>query len=307
MIECLYGMRHVAWSSVHTAKGRSTSCKLDPGTAQAPKYTITVFLGRKGPQTPGSAFGGRELPQTGARELPAPGQNFRFCGRPHRREHGSSHTFYHIPGSTQHPGIPPPGRSPLGPSFKPGPLALLMSSSVPRIAIHFRVHRVVLSLASLFFQAMFSLPQPPGSSGILVIDMQEQGTVLDRALRVCYPGAMPIVDSSLDELQEVIELVIGGELSRLVLALVEGGAAMDHMQETPGVSLSDATFLAPTLQKATACVLVGGTCGTTGFVHLAEFVRNTYAPKVKEAIGVMSRLVVLDPIKSRIYRPLHYV
>ncbi|KAJ6626232.1 hypothetical protein B0H10DRAFT_1942069 [Mycena sp. CBHHK59/15] len=67
----------------------------------------------------------------------------------------------------------------------------------------FRVYCLVLSLASPFFNAMFTLRQPDIHSEFPVIPMQESGLVLDRTLRFWYPSAEPTVET-LDQLREVL-------------------------------------------------------------------------------------------------------
>ncbi|KAJ7122693.1 hypothetical protein C8R43DRAFT_1032271 [Mycena crocata] len=75
--------------------------------------------------------------------------------------------------------------------------------------VDFRVHRLVLSLASPFFKGMFTLPQPNSvSPTIPTISMAESAAVLDRALRFWYPGAEPTEIASLDELREVLEALV---------------------------------------------------------------------------------------------------
>ncbi|KAJ6556528.1 hypothetical protein DFH09DRAFT_1164700 [Mycena vulgaris] len=100
---------------------------------------------------------------------------------------------------------------PPSPPFVPGPPfddptadVILRSSD----GINFHVHRIVLSLASPFFNQMFTLPQPSAEPGVPVILVSEYALVLDRALRFWYPGAEPIASQTLDELREVLEAVV---------------------------------------------------------------------------------------------------
>ncbi|KAJ7445269.1 hypothetical protein FB451DRAFT_68208 [Mycena latifolia] len=74
--------------------------------------------------------------------------------------------------------------------------------------IDFRVHRVVLSLASPFFKQMFSLPQPTVEPEVPTIPVTESAAALDRALRFWYPGAGPVVGQTLDELRDTLESLI---------------------------------------------------------------------------------------------------
>ncbi|KAF8186052.1 hypothetical protein K438DRAFT_1476980, partial [Mycena galopus ATCC 62051] len=50
----------------------------------------------------------------------------------------------------------------------------------------FRVHRLVLSRASPFFDGMFSLPQLAEDVEVPVISVSETGRLLDRFLRLWY-------------------------------------------------------------------------------------------------------------------------
>lgn len=73
----------------------------------------------------------------------------------------------------------------------------------------FRVYRAVLSLASPFFKGLLSLPQPDSEPEIPVIPVSEPSHLLDRFLRVWYPGAESIVKfESLDELSDIIALTL---------------------------------------------------------------------------------------------------
>ncbi|KAI8996538.1 hypothetical protein BD414DRAFT_575850 [Trametes punicea] len=84
--------------------------------------------------------------------------------------------------------------------------------------VHFKVHKIILSLASDFFRDMFSLPQPespsphPGASsggnsgsttavldGLPVVPVTENSAVLDNLFRLCYP----ISDPSLNNVDDV--------------------------------------------------------------------------------------------------------
>ena len=56
--------------------------------------------------------------------------------------------------------------------------------------INFRVHKLVLSLSSPFFNDMFSLPQPSDQDvvdGLLVVRLSEDADVLNRLLTMLYP------------------------------------------------------------------------------------------------------------------------
>ncbi|KZP24505.1 hypothetical protein FIBSPDRAFT_424238 [Athelia psychrophila] len=100
--------------------------------------------------------------------------------------------------------------------------------------VDFRCYKILLSLASTFFEGMFSLPQPlvegndAKKNGLHVIPMEERALVLETILRLCYPSSLrhpPIIELNdikslfdaarkyiMEEAEEVIR-------SRLVSAL----------------------------------------------------------------------------------------
>ncbi|KAH9893457.1 hypothetical protein C8Q73DRAFT_761403 [Cubamyces lactineus] len=59
--------------------------------------------------------------------------------------------------------------------------------------VHFRLHKIILSIASAFFGDMLSLPQPDGATGLPVIPVTEQSTVLESLFRLCYPIKDPLL------------------------------------------------------------------------------------------------------------------
>ncbi|KAF9820568.1 hypothetical protein IEO21_01271 [Rhodonia placenta] len=73
--------------------------------------------------------------------------------------------------------------------------AVLISSDM----IEFRVHRVILSEASHFFDGLFALPQDASTQTphkeAPVIHVSEHSSVLDPLLRYCYPMADPVLTS----------------------------------------------------------------------------------------------------------------
>ncbi|KAJ7355921.1 hypothetical protein DFH08DRAFT_853915 [Mycena albidolilacea] len=94
------------------------------------------------------------------------------------------------------PGSPFDGRPPTA-----GDVILRSSDGVD-----FRVHQVVMSLASPIFATMFALPQPEGETE--PVAMAESAVALDRMLRFWYPGTEPPVIDTLDELQRVVEILV---------------------------------------------------------------------------------------------------
>ncbi|EIN13534.1 hypothetical protein PUNSTDRAFT_15879, partial [Punctularia strigosozonata HHB-11173 SS5] len=79
--------------------------------------------------------------------------------------------------------------------------AILLSSD----KIKFHVSKVVLSIASPFFQDMFGLPQAPDSDPEgSVIPVTENSSILNALLRICYPIPDPTVSQPMDLYQLVI-------------------------------------------------------------------------------------------------------
>ncbi|KAK6980639.1 hypothetical protein R3P38DRAFT_3117470, partial [Favolaschia claudopus] len=76
--------------------------------------------------------------------------------------------------------------------------------------VDFRVYRLILSSASPFFKDMFSLPQErcEDPSSIPNIPFSETGRILDRFLRIWYPGATAAGFDNLEQLADVIQLAL---------------------------------------------------------------------------------------------------
>ncbi|KAK7008404.1 hypothetical protein R3P38DRAFT_3022772 [Favolaschia claudopus] len=73
----------------------------------------------------------------------------------------------------------------------------------------FHVHSVVLSYASPFFRAMFSLPPAEIDKSHPIIPISEPARLIDRFLRIWYPGAEMLADfDDFNELQSLIELTL---------------------------------------------------------------------------------------------------
>ena len=63
----------------------------------------------------------------------------------------------------------------------------------------FRVHKTILSIASIFFNDMFSLPQPPqpAATGVIlpIVEVTESADVFEVFLRLIYPVGPPAITS----------------------------------------------------------------------------------------------------------------
>ncbi|KAG1861161.1 hypothetical protein DFJ58DRAFT_905444 [Suillus subalutaceus] len=79
--------------------------------------------------------------------------------------------------------------------------------------VEFRVFKLFLSLASPFFETLFSLPQAPDGAtdqemkdGLAVIAVSEDSKTLDSFLRFCYPSTLAD-DPSLENLTDVLSML----------------------------------------------------------------------------------------------------
>jgi hypothetical protein len=76
--------------------------------------------------------------------------------------------------------------------------------------IDFRVHTLVLSLASPVFDSMFNLPQPPDAEkkedALPVISVSESSRTLENFLSFCYPAGDPELED-LDDIGDILEVM----------------------------------------------------------------------------------------------------
>ena len=73
---------------------------------------------------------------------------------------------------------------------------ILRAGLEPGSRLDFRVHRLILSLASPVFKDMFTFPQPPAQNQseehqLPIVDVPDPPPVLDTVLRFIYPGVAP--------------------------------------------------------------------------------------------------------------------
>ncbi|KZP24484.1 hypothetical protein FIBSPDRAFT_951234 [Athelia psychrophila] len=78
--------------------------------------------------------------------------------------------------------------------------------------VDFRCHKLLLSMASTFFEGMFSLPQPlvegndVKKDGLHVVPMEERALVLETILRLCHPSSIghpPVME--LDNIKSIFD------------------------------------------------------------------------------------------------------
>ncbi|KAA1477003.1 hypothetical protein DENSPDRAFT_844135 [Dentipellis sp. KUC8613] len=98
--------------------------------------------------------------------------------------------------------------------------------------VDFRVHKIILSLASPLFKDMFRVPQPPAGStpstdpaissdGLPIVNVTEDAHTLEFVLRSCYPVRSPTF-SKLSEVRLVLEASTKYEIDA-VQAVAEAG------------------------------------------------------------------------------------
>ena len=95
--------------------------------------------------------------------------------------------------------MPPASPTPIPPeNLAPAPFDdaradLILQSSDK---VHFRVFKIILSLASSIFDDMFSIPSPPIHDKVQVVPLSEHSTALDVALRHIYPVRTPTAEGN---------------------------------------------------------------------------------------------------------------
>ncbi|KZT07306.1 uncharacterized protein LAESUDRAFT_758713 [Laetiporus sulphureus 93-53] len=118
----------------------------------------------------------------------------------------------------------------LHPFTRPDADVVLRSSD----GVDFRVHKMILSVASPVFDSMFSLPQPPASGGdhdLPIVPVSEENIVLDFLLRICYP--MPNI--SFEDVKHaiaVLEAAVKYKMDDIVIflsnTLIDGPFMNEH-------------------------------------------------------------------------------
>lgn len=86
--------------------------------------------------------------------------------------------------------------------------------------VQFRVHRLILALASPLFADMFGLPLPRGSDGttseaIQTVQITETSHVLRILLEICYP-VTNVQFSSLDDVHAVLKAAVKYDMSKVI-------------------------------------------------------------------------------------------
>ncbi|KAL6300869.1 hypothetical protein BKA93DRAFT_902703 [Sparassis latifolia] len=101
--------------------------------------------------------------------------------------------------------------------------------------VKFRVRNAILAEASVFFEGMFSCPQPPDSQqcdGLPVVDVAEDSKTLDALLRFCYPFDPPEL-ATLDELVPVLRAALKYVMDPFMVSLRKRLIFAKFAQERP--------------------------------------------------------------------------
>ena len=109
----------------------------------------------------------------------------------------------------------------------------ILRSSLPVTDYH--VHRLLLSLASPFFDQMLSLPQPSPKelAKIPVVEVSEVPEILQLLLQFIYPMPNPIIDDDLDTLILVLHAAIKYEILPAIDDLRKQLVSERYLKQSP--------------------------------------------------------------------------
>jgi hypothetical protein len=106
--------------------------------------------------------------------------------------------------------------------------------------VHFRVYKLLLSLASPVFKDMFRLPQPsrsePGStdeSGRPIIPVAENRNTTEMMLRFCYPSTGSVTLDNFEDIQAVLAVMTKYDMQDGVARVQSQLADSDLVTEEP--------------------------------------------------------------------------
>ncbi|KAF9780009.1 hypothetical protein BJ322DRAFT_304149 [Thelephora terrestris] len=109
----------------------------------------------------------------------------------------------------------------------------ILRSSAP--ATDFHVHRLLLSLASPFFDHMLSLPQPSSreQAKIPIVEVYEPPEILQLLLQFIYPTPDPTIDNDLDALILVLHAAIKYDVLPAIESLRKQLVSESYLQQSP--------------------------------------------------------------------------
>lgn len=102
-------------------------------------------------------------------------------------------------------------------------------------ATDFHVHRLLLSLASPFFDHMLSLPQPSSKElgKIPIVEVAEPPEILQLLLQFIYPVPDPVIDDDLDTLILVLHAAIKYDVLPAIETLRKQLISERYLQQSP--------------------------------------------------------------------------
>lgn len=96
--------------------------------------------------------------------------------------------------------------------------------------VDFHVHKVILTLASPFFETMFTLPQPRTEivAPKPIVDITETSTTIDTILRMCYPT----VPKGMAEIAHIVDVLVAALKYEMAHVLVAARAAFREVVQS---------------------------------------------------------------------------
>ena len=118
-------------------------------------------------------------------------------------------------------------------SFDDPTADFILRSSLP--ATDFHIHRLLLSLASPFFDHMLSLPQPSSKelSKIPIVEVSEGPEILQLLLEFIYPVPNPIIDDDLNTLISVLHAAIKYDVLPAIESLRRQLISERYLKQSP--------------------------------------------------------------------------
>lgn len=118
-------------------------------------------------------------------------------------------------------------------SFDDPAADFILRSSAP--ATDFHVHRLLLSLASPFFDQMLSLPQPTPKefSRVPIVEVSETPEILQLLLQFIYPVPDPIIDNDLDTLILTLHAAIKYDVLPAIESLRRQLVSEHYLKQSP--------------------------------------------------------------------------
>ncbi|KAJ6568699.1 hypothetical protein B0H19DRAFT_989184 [Mycena capillaripes] len=157
--------------------------------------------------------------------------------------------------------------------------------------VDFHVYRQVLSLSSPFFKDLFSIPQPESEPEVPVIPVAESSHLLDRLLRMFYPGTDSLLAvEGVDELAEIIELLVSKYEIQFAIPLLQRHLRA-YMETNPlAVYAIACRYRWADLAKATAKLSLK--------FSLPTLIRSSRTPHLRQISAHLYHALLLYHVKS---------